>query len=168
MKTTLLPLLGLALIYTAHAADEPKPAAKPKPLAALTVETAGQDYVDQGEYASDTGGVQVIALGDDKFRAVIYKVGLPGAGWDKSAKTEIEGKRAGEVITFTSATAGLTCSLAKGAFTIKSDQAGGGVMKKSIAPALRSARNRRKARSSYSTAPAPPPGRTARSMTAIF
>ena len=130
MKTTLLPLLGLALVYTAHAADEPKPAAKPKPLAALTVETAGQDYVDQGEYASDTGGVQVIALGDDKFRAVIYKFGLPGAGWDKSAKTEIEGKRAGEVITFTSATAGLTCSLAKGAFTIKSDQAGGGVMKK--------------------------------------
>ena len=128
MKTTFLPLLCLIFVGTAGAADEPKPVAKPRPPVALTVETAGQDYVDQGEYANDTGGVQVIALGDDKFRAVIHKGGLPGAGWDKSPKTEIEGKRDGEVINFTNAS--LTCSLAKGTFTIKSEKGDGGVMKK--------------------------------------
>jgi len=122
MKTKLLPLLCVVLVVTARAAEEPKPAAKPKPQAFLTVESAGQDYADQGEYANDWGGVQVIALGDDKFRAVIHKGGLPGAGWDKSAKTEVEGRRNGAVILFTNASNGWTYSIAQGLFTTRTDQ----------------------------------------------
>ena len=65
--------------------------AKPKPPTFLAVETAGIDYAAQGEYLNDWGGAQVIALGDDKFRLVSYKGGLPGAGWDKETKNEVEG-----------------------------------------------------------------------------
>ena len=50
------------------------------------------DFKVQGEYAGDTAAVQVIALGDGKFRAVIYKGGLPGAGWDKSDKVQLDGE----------------------------------------------------------------------------
>src|SRR3954465_8801988 len=101
MKTKLVLLLCAVFAFAARAADEPKLVEKPKPQAFLTVESAGQDYADQGEYANDWGGAQVIALGDDKFRVVIHKGGLPGAGWDQSAKTEVEGKREGSAIVFT-------------------------------------------------------------------
>ena len=124
MKTKLLPLFCLTLAFTIRAADDVKPVAKPKPQAFLTVESAGQDYVDQGEYTNNWGGAQVIALGDDKFRVVMHKGGLPGAGWDKSPKTEVEGKRAGEAIAFTNAANGWTYSLAKGLLTTKTDTLG--------------------------------------------
>ena len=104
------------------AAKKAAAAAKLKAQAFLTVESAGQDYVDQGEYANDWGGAQVIALGDDRFRAVIHKGGLPGAGWDKSPKTEIEGRRNGAAILFTNASTGRTYSIAQGVLTTKTDQ----------------------------------------------
>ena len=107
---------------TVKEAAAKKAAAKPKPQAFLTVESAGQDYADQGEYANDWGGAQVIALGDDKFRVVIHKGGLPGAGWDKSAKTEVEGRRNGGAILFTNASNGWTYSIARGLLTTKTDQ----------------------------------------------
>jgi hypothetical protein len=94
----LIPLLSLALVATSVNAAEGD---KPKPQTFLTVETAGPDYAVQGEYLNDWGGAQVIALGEDKFRLVTYKGGLPGAGWDKETKTEVDGKRAGEKIVFT-------------------------------------------------------------------
>ena len=97
-------------------------AAKLKAQAFLTVESAGQDYVDQGEYANDWGGAQVIALGDDKFRVVIHRGGLPGAGWDKSPKTEVEGRRNGAAILFTNASNGWTYSIARGVLTTRTDQ----------------------------------------------
>ncbi len=101
MKTSLLLTCALALsAFTANAADAAKPA-KPKPQSFLTVETAGPDYAAQGEYLNDWGGAQVIALGDDKFRLVTFKGGLPGAGWDKETRTEVEGKRDGAKIVFT-------------------------------------------------------------------
>src|SRR4051794_20994432 len=121
IRITLLSLLCLTLAFASDGADEVKKGAQPKPQAFLTVESAGQDYADQGEYANDWGGAQVIALGDDKFRVVIHKDGLPGAGWDKSPKTEIEGRRNGAVILFTNASNGWTYSLAKGVFTTKTD-----------------------------------------------
>ena len=53
-------------------------------------EQAGADFKIQGEYSgtvsADGGetklGVQVIALGKGKFRAVGYAGGLPGDGWN--------------------------------------------------------------------------------------
>ena len=79
------------------AADKPKEK-KPELPTYLTIETAGPDYADQGEYSNDWGGAQVIALGEGRFRLVIYQGGLPGAGWDLSAstKTAVEGKREGD------------------------------------------------------------------------
>ncbi len=97
--TALLPVTLVAATLCLHAADADKPA-KPKPQTFLTIDTAGPDYAAQGEYLNDWGGAQVIALGDDKFRLVTYKGGLPGAGWDKETKNEFEGKRDGEKITF--------------------------------------------------------------------
>ncbi len=40
------------------------------------------EFQVQGEYQGETAGAQVIALGDGQLQAVIYKGGLPGAGWD--------------------------------------------------------------------------------------
>src|SRR5690349_8681191 len=102
-----LTFSALTLATAIFAADEkPKPAgeakAKPEIPTYTTPEQGGQDYLDQGEYKNDWGGAQVIALGDDKFRLVSYKGGLPGDGWDKAFKQEINGKRADGKIVFTS------------------------------------------------------------------
>jgi lysophospholipase L1-like esterase len=97
-------------------------AAKKSAQAFLTVESAGQDYADQGEYADDRSGAQVIALGDDRFRVVIHKGGLPGAGWDKSPKTEVEGRRSGAAILFTNAATGWTYSIAQGVLAVRTDK----------------------------------------------
>ena len=105
-----------------EAAKKAEAAAKLRSQAFLTVESAGQDYADQGEYGNDWGGAQVIALGGDKFRVVIHKGGLPGAGWDKSAKTEVEGRRSGPSILLTNASNGWTYSIAQGVLKTKTDQ----------------------------------------------
>ena len=76
-------LLSLFASHLAFAAD--------KGGAILNANEAGPDYQIQGEYAGKRAGVQVIALGDGKFRAVIHKGGLPGAGWDKGKKIELNG-----------------------------------------------------------------------------
>ena len=88
-----------------------------KPGTYLTPEAAGPDYADQGEYANDWGGAQVIALGDNKFRLVIYKDGLPGAGWDGERRPEMEGKREGDRIVFTPTESGMKHHLAQGTLT---------------------------------------------------
>ena len=100
MKTSGVLLLAMiAVAVSVRSADGDKPE-KPKPVTYLAVETAGPDYTAQGEYLNDWGGAQVIALGEDKFRLVTYKGGLPGAGWDKETKNEVEGKRDGNKIVF--------------------------------------------------------------------
>lgn len=76
--------------------------------------TAGPDYADQGEYQNDWGGAQVIALGQDKFRLVIYQGGLPGAGWNGQRRPEMEGKRDGNQIVFAPGESGFKHSLASG------------------------------------------------------
>ncbi|MGF1582326.1 MAG: DUF1080 domain-containing protein [Gemmataceae bacterium] len=82
---------------------------KNRRTAYLSAKEAGPDFVIQGEYVgklvSEEGkknvGVQVIALGDGKFRAVLYSGGLPGAGWDRSEeKLEVDGRVEGKKAVF--------------------------------------------------------------------
>jgi hypothetical protein len=66
------------------------------------------DYAVQGEYTgvlqTDQGpyklGVQVIALGDGAFRAVVYEGGLPGDGWDQTAAERIDSSLVDQTVTF--------------------------------------------------------------------
>ena len=102
MNTLTSRLLALLLAASVQAADAPKPAAPktPEPATYLTVETAGPDFPLQGEYANEKFGADIIALGDGNFRMVLHKGGLPGSGWDGSAKVEVEAKRDGDKVIF--------------------------------------------------------------------
>src|SRR4051812_8368308 len=90
--------------------------AQPKPDA---------DFPFQGEYAGEINGggggqkfgIQVIALGDGKFRAVFYPGGLPGDGWTKDKpKTATDGAREDDSVTF--ARGRLNGSIKNGAFAV--------------------------------------------------
>jgi Domain of Unknown Function (DUF1080) len=55
------------------------------------------DYLLQGEYTGTLGNslplaAQVVALGQNRFKAVFFKGGLPGAGWNAKDRDEVEGK----------------------------------------------------------------------------
>ena len=87
-------------------------AADSKGIVAITVEEAKKDpdFAIQGEYEGLLGGpddkqkwgLQVIAMGDGKFHTVAYAGGLPGAGWDKNEKVEVDGSVKDGVATFSS------------------------------------------------------------------
>lgn len=62
-------LTGLAALAHAQVAVTPEDAAK------------DPDFKLQGEYVTDSYGVQVIAMGDGQFQAVFYSDGLPSEGW---------------------------------------------------------------------------------------
>lgn len=123
-----LLLVAVLAAFQITAAEGDK-AEKPKPQTYLTIEIAGPDYAAQGEYLNDWGGAQVIALGDDKFRLVTFKGGLPGSGWDKETRTEVEGKREGDKIVFTG-NEGYKAELANGTITITTDNGGPWTMAK--------------------------------------
>ena len=97
-----LPAFALLLSLTVGAMAADKKPAFTDPT------TAGPDFLVQGEYVgqvdTDDGrvayGAQIIALGDGKFRAVGYRGGLPGAGWDKSERTQADGQTKDGVTTF--------------------------------------------------------------------
>ncbi len=104
-------LVGLIFLGSVSFADaaQKKGKKKDRRTAYLSAKEAGHDFTIQGEYVgtlmtSDGDvkvGTQVIALGDGKFRAVVYRGGLPGAGWDQSAeKILINGKLDGKKAIF--------------------------------------------------------------------
>ncbi len=84
------------------------------------------DFAIQGEYVVGDSpqkgpGVQVIALGQGKFRAVSYKKGLPGAGWEGrwSSVSQEEGSRSGDTGPVVFDGAGLKGELEDGKFRLK-------------------------------------------------
>lgn len=85
VTATVLSLLCLVAMAARLTAAEPKTVAFTKP------DEAGTDYKLQGEYVGELNSnegnrkiaVQVVALGDRKFRAVAYLEGLPGNGWSR-------------------------------------------------------------------------------------
>ena len=101
-------LIALLLATTLFAADAPKaktPAAPkpPEPPVYLTEKEAteaGENPLLQGEFANAKMGANVISLGKGEYRLVLFKGGLPGAGWDGTPKIEVEGKRDGEGVLF--------------------------------------------------------------------
>lgn len=91
MRTTLHGIFSLGtLVVLASLAN----AADPNAVVFTDPKAAGIDYEMQGEYRgeikTDDGdkpiGVQVIALGDGKFRGVGLHGGLPGDGWLRGDK----------------------------------------------------------------------------------
>ena len=64
---------------------------------------ADEDFAVQGEYMGHLSagpyvghvGLQVVALGDGKFDAVLYSGGLPGNHWNRQAKLNFSGERDG-------------------------------------------------------------------------
>jgi hypothetical protein len=90
-------LLCPAVALAGPTFDDPEKAAKEDP-----------DFLVQGEYEgtikTDEGdrkfGVQVIALGEGKFRAVAHHGGLPGDGWNGEETVTADGERKGDEVVF--------------------------------------------------------------------
>lgn len=87
----LVVALALSIAANAYAA--------PKGKAVIDPKKADADFAIQGEYVGnligendedhEKFGMQVIALGDGKFRLVAYDEGLPGAGWTENKDDRI-------------------------------------------------------------------------------
>jgi len=115
------PLLSVSLLVAipAHAADE-------KSERTFTDSAkAGPDFFIQGEYEGKIGentiaGLQIIALGDGKFDAVLYAKGLPGSGADKT-RVPVKGETREGMTTFTGN--GFAGKLQNGKFTGTLDNA---------------------------------------------
>ena len=62
------------------------------PMAYVTPEAAAADpdFALQGEYLGTNSGVQIVAQGKGTFLAVIYRGGLPGAGWNGTERQETD------------------------------------------------------------------------------
>ncbi|MFP6873108.1 MAG: DUF1080 domain-containing protein [Verrucomicrobiales bacterium] len=88
------------------------------------------DFALQGEYAGSYTkgdgtvskvGIQVIALGNGKFRAVGFEGGLPGAGWDQGERAQSEANKAADgSVTFKEQEGKATGVLKGGKMTIMS------------------------------------------------
>lgn len=64
----------------------------------LQGEYYGQLFDDFGRSAWKAVGLQVVALGDGEFQAVLYPGGLPGDGWDEVQRFELNGSRSGGTV----------------------------------------------------------------------
>lgn len=89
-------VLFVALLCSgsATAADNEAPAF-------LNAKDAGIDYAIQGEYVGEIGsekwGAHVIATGKGSFKAIGYRGGLPGDGWNGDPGQYVSGKLQGAV-----------------------------------------------------------------------
>jgi Domain of Unknown Function (DUF1080) len=101
--SSLFALMLLLAVPIVVRAEEPKP--EPK-----DAEPSGPDYAVQGEYAGEVVtqagnaavGVQIVALGKGKFKAIGYPGGLPGQGWDRSPRKASDGELKGSTAEFKS------------------------------------------------------------------
>ncbi|MCH8828918.1 MAG: DUF1080 domain-containing protein [Planctomycetes bacterium] len=102
-------VLIVFVFLTSDALAQKKTGKKPsRRTAYLNAKEAGTDFAVQGEYVgevtTDDGktrvGIQVIALGKGKFRAVAYPGGLPGDGWDGKTKITADGETKNGIPTF--------------------------------------------------------------------
>ena len=116
---------GLVTVSCAVAADVVTDPAK-----------AGPDFAVQGEYegaAEKLGGkvgAQVIALGDGKFQIVVYKGGLPGAGWKRGDDmVKATGETKDGVTTF-KADDSRTATIKDGVLTLSDASGVGGTLKR--------------------------------------
>lgn len=98
MQKMALWMVTLAMFATEGrlAAQAPK---KPEPPAFTTPEAAGPSFALQGEYVGGTIGADVIAY-TDRYHAVFFHGGLPGAGWDGAGKVEVDGREENGVVRF--------------------------------------------------------------------
>ena len=114
-----LALLTVALLLAASVAlagpawTDAEKAAKEHPGFELQGEYVGTMKHQDGEAKV---GIQVIALGNNKFRAVGYPGGLPGDGWNQEEKITAEGVAKDGVVIFSGDEG--TAKLAKGTITI--------------------------------------------------
>jgi hypothetical protein len=84
------------------------------------------DFKMQGEYLGELEledgkqriGVQVIALGSNRFKAVGYPGGLPGEGWTGGDQHEADGRLVGKVVEFRG-DEGMQANLSDGTITVK-------------------------------------------------
>ena len=90
-------------------------------MAATSPEAVDEDFAIQGEFittdvaqrlGASLVGLQVVALGDGQFQAVLYRGGLPGAGWDRAASWTLEGGRGDETARLTGS--GITADISPG------------------------------------------------------
>ena len=117
-----LPLAGLlclavsgSLLAAEPTTPKPKP---PEPPVFLTVEAAGPAYLLQGEFATTGQGANIIALGGDQYRLVLFAGGLPGDGWDGSPRQEMDGKADGAKVAFVPKSGEARATLAAGTLTV--------------------------------------------------
>ena len=95
------PTLFLSVLTCGGLLAADTPAAKtPPPQVYLTVEAAGQEYLQQGEFRGEHIGANIINLGSGKFHLVFFNGGLPGESWDKTNKTDLDGNREGDSVVF--------------------------------------------------------------------
>ncbi len=121
-------LLPAALIAIAACAADPAN----KAIVATSTAEAGPDYLVQGEYAGSLDGhatgLQVIALGNGTFKAVLFDGGLPGAGGIAASRREIEGATRDGATVFKNDTLSVTLKDAKATVVLSGDTARQGTL----------------------------------------
>ncbi|MBM4004604.1 MAG: DUF1080 domain-containing protein [Planctomycetes bacterium] len=86
---------------------------------------ADADFAFQGEYSGEVGaegekmrvGVQLIALGKGKFKAVAHIGGLPGDGWNGQEKHEVDGELQNDAVVIRAN--GITATARNGILSIR-------------------------------------------------